>query len=100
MRGERRTPSLQGDFTMTPGLIPPSPAPTQAPPAAEDPFPYGWRFVKEQRPDGSEELVQVPLTLKDNLHPQEGDQIPEDDLHAIERRYLAEIFQDRLGRLT
>jgi Uma2 family endonuclease len=85
---------------MTPGLIPPSPAPAQPPPRQENPFPYGWRYVKQQRPDGSEELVQVPLTLEDNLHPQEGDAIPEDDLHSIERRYLAEVFHDRLGRLA
>src|SRR4051812_27662294 len=93
--GER--PPSQGDFIMTPGLIPPSPAPAPPPPPAqEDPFRFGWRFVKRQRPDGSEELVQVPLTLEDVLHPEEGDHIPEDDLHSVERRYLAEIFQDRL----
>jgi Uma2 family endonuclease len=85
---------------MTPGLIPPSPASPQTPPTAEGPFRYGWRFVKQQRPDGGEELVRVPLTLEDVLHPRVGDHISEDDLHSIECRYLAEVFQDRLERLV
>ncbi len=85
---------------MSTGLIPPSPVPAETPPAKEDPFRYGWRFVKRQLPDGSEALVQVPLTLEDALHPEESDHISEDDLHSIECRYLAEVFQDRLGRLA
>jgi hypothetical protein len=41
--------------------------------AAEQPFEefrYGWRFVHQTLPDGSRELVQVPLTMEDVLHPQ------------------------------
>lgn len=34
---------------------------------------YGWRDVLQTNEDGVEELVRIPLTLEDYLHPQEGD---------------------------
>jgi hypothetical protein len=36
--------------------------------AKEDPFRYGWRFVKESTPEGDVVDKQVPLTEKDVLH--------------------------------
>ena len=38
-----------------------------------DPHPYSWRDVEQTAPDGSLELLRVPLTLEDILHPQFGD---------------------------
>src|SRR5438876_5263179 len=69
------------------------------PPASspEQEFPYGWRYVKRTRPDGTEELEQVALTLEDVLHPQEGDVIPENKPHEADRRYLTDVFESRLA---
>ncbi|MEM7533300.1 MAG: Uma2 family endonuclease [Chloroflexota bacterium] len=39
----------------------------------EDPFRYGWRMVERIADDGTETYDQIPLTLEDLLHPQEGD---------------------------
>ena len=50
-----------------------------------DPFRFGWRYVQQIRANGSKVSVQVPLTLDDVLHPQEGDHIPEKiffDMHV------------------
>src|SRR5262245_32431575 len=38
-----------------------------------DPFYYGWRMRRHVAADGTETLEQIPLTLEDVLHPQEGD---------------------------
>lgn len=76
---------------MTPTL-----ASTSAAPAADrdaNPFPYGWRYVKRILPDGREDWDQVPLTLEDVLHPQEGDVIPERPIQEVERGYLARVFR-------
>ncbi len=69
--------------------------PTAAHSSPEPEFPYGWRFVKRKQADGSEKLEQVPLTLEDVLHPQEGDVIPESKPHEADRRYLANVFESR-----
>ncbi len=79
------------------------PNPPAAPPT--DAFRHGWRFVKRARPDGTTDLEQVPLTLEDVLHPQEGDVIPETSLHEMECGYLADVFRSRpvrdpFGRVT
>jgi Uma2 family endonuclease len=75
----------------------PSTAPDVSPPAA-DPFRYGWRYVRRVGADGREYLDEVPLTLEDVLHPQEGDGIPENAVQEAERRYLADVFNLRLPR--
>jgi Uma2 family endonuclease len=64
--------------------------PTEPPP--DDPFRYGWRFV---RVPGGTETEQVPLTLEDVLHPQEGDVIPERSVHEKERRHFTDIVSSR-----
>jgi Uma2 family endonuclease len=78
----------------------PSTVPAVSPPvaSAEDPFRYGWRFVRRVGPDGKEDLEQVPLTLEDVLHPQEDDVIPENSWQEQERGDLARIFRLRLPR--
>jgi hypothetical protein len=69
------------------------------PPAMPDPYRYGWRFVKKRLPDGSTELVQVPLTLEDVLHPQLNDVIPQLTYQERDAEYLRPIFRRRAARL-
>ena len=40
-----------------------------------DPYRYGWRYVRQDRDDGTYVTEQIPLTLEDVLHPEEGDQV-------------------------
>jgi Uma2 family endonuclease len=67
------------------------------PPTAVDPFRYGWRDVHRRRPDGTLEWEQIPLTLEDVLHPQEGDVILESTQHDRNVRYLADALSERLA---
>lgn len=73
-------------------LVPP---PGLADPA--DPFRYGWRYVQHDAGDGNIIVAQVPLTLEDLLHPEEGDQVPHSATHQRRRRYLCTIFEARLA---
>ncbi len=63
-----------------------------------DPFRYGWRDVRRQRPDGTTESDMVPLTLEDVLHPQEGDHIPENSRHEAHRTHFHNVVRSRLVR--
>ena len=47
-----------------------------------DPYRYGWRYVERWGEDGTLVVEQVPLTLEDVLHPQEGDYVIQSDAHA------------------
>jgi len=47
----------------------------------ENRFPYGWRYVTKQLPTGEEVYEQIPLTAKDLLNPQLGDQVPQRHEH-------------------
>ncbi len=60
-----------------------------------DPFRYGWRYVRITRPDGTEELDRVPLSLEDVLHPDAGDIILQSDPHDWDRGYLKSVFDTR-----
>jgi Uma2 family endonuclease len=62
-----------------------------------DPFRYGWRYVRQELPDGSAAIVQEPLTLEDVLHPREGDQVTHSDAHQRRRRYLCNVFEAQLS---
>src|SRR5437588_8479403 len=64
-----------------------------------DIFPYGWRLVYKTRPDGTVIQEEVPLTLEDVLHPQEGDIIPEWTWQERDAEYLRPIFRERTARL-
>ena len=66
-------------------------------PPPPDPFRFGWRYVWQIRPDGSKVSVQVPLTLDDVLHPQEGDHIPENTQQERDRTYVASVLRYRLS---
>src|SRR5262245_51876770 len=63
---------------------PPAPAPEQ--PGQEDPFRWGCRFRKVALPDGTTDLVRIPLTLEDLLHPEEEDE------HAVRPRHIRDCF--------
>jgi Uma2 family endonuclease len=58
-------------------------------------FPYGRRYVKVTRPDGTEDLEAVPLTLEDTLHPEQDDEIPVNTDHTTDSTYLLSVFSER-----
>lgn len=62
-----------------------------------DPFRFGWRYVQQIAADGSKEWVQVPLTLDDMLHPQEGDEIPDNSQQGRDCNYLYSVLKWRLA---
>ncbi len=65
--------------------------------ASTDPYRYGWRYVCRTGANGRAVWEQVPLTLQDVLHPQEGDFVIQSDAHARRCRYLADVFEARLA---
>jgi Uma2 family endonuclease len=69
-------------------------------PDPADPYRYGWRYVRRDLPDGNYVMEQVPLTLEDVLHPEEGDQVTHSDAHQRRRRYLCNVFEARLAHVS
>ncbi len=65
-------------------------------PAEVDPFRYGWRYLQHTLPDGTTQIEQVPLTLEDLLHPEEGDQVTHNAAHQRRCRYLCNVFSAQL----
>ena len=63
-----------------------------APGSEADPFRYGWRYVRTQHPDGTEEVHAVPLHLIDLLHTEEGDHVAHHEAHERRWVYLYNIF--------
>lgn len=45
--------------------------------ADEEEFGYGWREAMVQLADGSETILQIPLTAEETLHPEENFVSPE-----------------------
>lgn len=78
-----------------------APRETESPTESErvDDFLYGWRYVEQRLPDGSTRFEQIPLTLEDVLHPQEGDQVTHSDLHQRICIYLFNVFRGLLAAL-
>lgn len=64
---------------------------------ARDPFRFGWRYLRRERPDGTTEFEQVPLTLEDVLHPEEEDFIVQSDTHQRWCRYLADVLEAQIA---
>jgi Uma2 family endonuclease len=74
-----------------------NPTATAPRPPAADPYAIGWRDIIEQLPDGTTVRKQVPLTLEDALHPQEGDTIVENSAHNRNCRHLQNVFERRFA---
>jgi putative restriction endonuclease len=71
--------------------------PKPEPGPQEDPWYYGWRYVERAGEDGQVEMVQVPLTEEDVLHPQEDDFIVQNDDHTRDCHYLKSILDAHLA---
>ena len=76
----------------------PKPAVPRPPrvPSEPDPYRFGWRYVRKTRPNDTEVIEQVPLTLEDVLHPEPGDVILQTDGHDTDRNYLKNVSKARL----
>lgn len=61
-----------------------------------DPFRYGWCYRQSFDADGAPIIEQIPLTVEDLLHPQEGDQVTHWAENQRRRRYLCDIFEAQL----
>lgn len=61
-----------------------------------DPFRYGWRYRQTFDADGALVIKQLPLTVEDLLHPQDGDRVTHRAEHQRRRRYLCDIFEAQL----
>lgn len=61
-----------------------------------DPFRYGWRYRQSVDVHGVLVIEQIPLTVEDLLHPQEGDQGTHRAEHQRRRRYLCDVFEGQL----
>ena len=77
----------------TPVEMRPKPEPTPQ----DDPWYYGWRYVKQTGSDGQVKMVQMPLTEEDVLHPQEDDFIVQNDDHTNDCHYLKTILDAHLA---
>ncbi len=64
-----------------------------------DRFPYGWRYIERVAPDGTVTFDQIPLTLEDVAHPQEGDQVTHSDLHQRICAYLYNVLRGLLASI-
>ncbi|MCC6628672.1 MAG: Uma2 family endonuclease [Chloroflexi bacterium] len=73
-----------------------APAPATTPDAA-DPYPYGWRVIRQTQPNGLVLDVTVSLTLEDVLHPEEGDQVTHAEPHERRCVYLYDVFRARVA---
>jgi Uma2 family endonuclease len=66
-------------------------------PPADDPFRYGWRYLRHEQPDGRVDFERIPLTLEDVLHPQEEDFIVQSYQHDLTCTYLATVLRAHLA---
>jgi hypothetical protein len=66
-------------------------------PQPEDPFRYDWRYLRHLRRDGVEEFEQMPLTIEDVLHPQEGNISTHSLDHGRRNYYLYDVFLAQLA---
>lgn len=61
-----------------------------------DSFRHGWRYRQSFDADGALVIEQLPLTVEDLLHPQDGDRVTHLAEHQRHRRYLCDIFEAQL----
>ena len=63
--------------------------PSEPPPEDDDPFRYGWRYVRTPQPDGTVRIEEVPLRKEDLLYPEEEDFVVQKPPHSRDSIYLA-----------
>ena len=54
---------------------------------------YGWRTVLEEDEHGNKKAMQIPLTLEDYLHPQEGDNHMQNQSHHKIGKYIEAVLE-------
>jgi colicin import membrane protein len=65
---------------------------------AQEPFYYGWRYVRQRYPNGREVVEQVPLTREDVLYPQEDDFVIQNDDHQQICIYLCNVLRGHFAQ--
>jgi Uma2 family endonuclease len=63
----------------------------------DDPFRYGWRYVRQVGPDGKETRKQVPLILEDVLHPQDEDFRVHSEEDRRDLEYMGNVLDHHLA---
>jgi Uma2 family endonuclease len=66
--------------------IRPGPPPA-GPSEEEDPYRYGWRYLRKKLPDGTETVDIVPLSYEDLLYPEEDDFVVQKPPHFTDTIY-------------
>ncbi len=66
--------------------------------AKDDPFQFGWRYVRVKGPDGTVSEEQVPLTEEDVLFPKVGDYIVQTNPHDDDVSYLKQVSRAQRKR--
>jgi Uma2 family endonuclease len=64
-------------------LTPPPASPSEE----EDPYRYGWRYLRKKLPDGTETVDIVPLSYEDLLYPEEDDFVVQKPPHRRDADY-------------
>ena len=62
-------------------------------PDGDDPFRYGWRYVRRTQPDGTEIVDQVPLCREDLLYPEEDDFVVQEPAHTQDFIYCQSTLE-------
>ncbi len=68
---------------------PPPPKPGEE----NDPYRFGWRYVRRELADGSEVYDQVPLSWEDLLYPEEEDFVVESPTHRRDYNYCHDALE-------
>jgi len=68
-------------------------------PSPEPDFSLGWKEVVVNMPDGGRELVQIPLTPEEALHPEEGYVMPENTEHSRLIENMNEMLKARYANV-
>jgi colicin import membrane protein len=59
----------------------------------DDPFRYGWRYVRRAQPDGTTVIDQIPLTFEDLLYPEEDDFVVQEPVHTRDFIYCQSTLE-------
>ena len=59
----------------------------------DDPFRYGWRYVRRVQPDGTTVIDQIPLTFEDLLYPEEDDFVVQEPVHTRDFIYCQSTLE-------